>query len=136
VNQAANYERFVELKDRTPGSVSEVEQTYLKLLRDDAKKVHDKERPGFYEFHMKHGHKNRPINYFKEQLDYLQLHIGQRFPEDEGVAVNYQEMIDRCFWHNSVEEIMEALKKESHPFARQCLQAMESNSMTSMKLAL
>lgn len=85
---------------------------------------------------MQNAQNNTPINYFKEQLDYLQLHIGQRYPEDEGNSVNYKEMVDRCFWHNSVEEIMEALKKENHPFAKQCLQSMEANSMTSMKLAL
>jgi len=50
--------------------------------------------------------------------------------------VNYSEMINRCFWHNSVEEVMEALKKEDHHFAKACLASMEANSMTSMKLAL
>lgn len=45
-------------------------------------------------------------------------------------------MIDRCFYSNSVEQIMENLRKESHPFANRCLKAMERNSMLSMKLAL
>jgi enoyl-CoA hydratase len=45
-------------------------------------------------------------------------------------------MIDRCFWSNSVEEIIDALKRETHPFAKEILQKMECNSMLSMKLAL
>jgi hypothetical protein len=45
-------------------------------------------------------------------------------------------MIDRCFWHNTVEEIMESLKRETHPFATEILQRMEANSMLSMKIAL
>ena len=45
-------------------------------------------------------------------------------------------MIDRCFWHDSIEEITDALKRETHPFAKEILHKMECNSMLSMKLAL
>lgn len=45
-------------------------------------------------------------------------------------------MIDRCFWPDSIEEIMSNLKCETHPFAKTILAKMESNSMLSMKLAL
>lgn len=45
-------------------------------------------------------------------------------------------MIDRCFFPNSVKEIMENLRLENHPFAKEVLQKMESNSMLSMELAL
>jgi len=45
-------------------------------------------------------------------------------------------MINRCFWPDSVEQIMDLLRKETHPFAKDILQRMESNSMLSMKLAL
>ena len=45
-------------------------------------------------------------------------------------------MIDRCFWPNSVEEIINNLNKETHPFAKEILQKMKGNSMLSMKLAL
>jgi|TARA_B110000285_G_C15086946_1_gene596762 enoyl-CoA hydratase len=48
----------------------------------------------------------------------------------------HREMIDRCFWHDSVEEIMGSLRREAHPFAQEILQRMENNSMLSMKLAL
>ena len=45
-------------------------------------------------------------------------------------------MIDRCFWPNTVEEIMENLKMESHPFAKEILERMNKNSLLSMKIAL
>ena len=45
-------------------------------------------------------------------------------------------MIDRCFLPNSVEAIMDNLRREDHPFAAQILKRMEANSMLSMKIAL
>ena len=45
-------------------------------------------------------------------------------------------MIGRCFYSNSIEEIMTNLREENTPFARKCLQAMERNSDLSMRLAL
>jgi Enoyl-CoA hydratase/isomerase len=45
-------------------------------------------------------------------------------------------MIDRCFFGNSVEQIMDNLRREKHPFATECLQQMERNSVISMNLAL
>ena len=50
--------------------------------------------------------------------------------------MRHEQMIHRCFYPDSVEEIMENLKKENTPFTRQCLEAMGKNSMLSMKLAL
>jgi enoyl-CoA hydratase/carnithine racemase len=45
-------------------------------------------------------------------------------------------LIDRCFWPNTIEEILENLRKEDDKFAKEILERMESNSMLSMKLAL
>ena len=45
-------------------------------------------------------------------------------------------MISRCFYANSIEEIKDNLRKESSPFAQECLDAMERNSDLSMRLAL
>ena len=45
-------------------------------------------------------------------------------------------MIDRCFWPSSVEAIMDNLRRESHPFAKEILERMEANSMLSMSLSL
>jgi hypothetical protein len=96
----------------------------MQMLKEDHAAVHDKEKLGFYDFHMENAEKTRPLNYYADQLNYLKLHIGQRYPEDQGVASNHRELIDRCFRHNSVEEVMESLKKEEHPFAKTCLAAM------------
>lgn len=46
------------------------------------------------------------------------------------------EMIGRCFYSNSIEEIMQNLRDEGTPFALNCLAAMKRNSELSMKLAL
>ena len=46
------------------------------------------------------------------------------------------EMIGRCFYSNSIEEIMQNLREENHPFATKCLEAMKRNSDLSMRLAL
>lgn len=45
-------------------------------------------------------------------------------------------MISRCFYPNTVEEIMENLKKETDPFAKEILSRMNKNSLLSMKIAL
>ena len=50
--------------------------------------------------------------------------------------MKHRQMIDRCFWPNTVEEIMENLKRESDPFAKVILERMQNNSMLSMKIAL
>lgn len=46
------------------------------------------------------------------------------------------EMIGRCFYSNSIEEIKQNLRDEGTPFAIKCLEAMERNSDLSMRLAL
>ena len=50
--------------------------------------------------------------------------------------LQHRQLIDRCFRADSVEEIMENLQKENHPFAQEVLEKMQGNSMLSMKLAL
>jgi len=44
----------------------------------------------------------------------------------------HQDLIQRCFLWNSVEEIMEHLRAETSPFAQTCLKMMEQNSKVSM----
>lgn len=50
--------------------------------------------------------------------------------------LKHKQLIDRCFYPNSVEEIMENLRREVDPFAKKVLTQMEANSMISMKVAL
>lgn len=67
----------------------------------------------------------------------MQQRTGQEWTDDPvKTLLQHDEMIDRCFWPNSVEEIMDNLRRETHPFAKEALQRMEANSMLSMKLAL
>jgi enoyl-CoA hydratase len=49
---------------------------------------------------------------------------------------NHQQMIDRCFYPDTVEEIMENLRAEKSPYAKQIIERMEANSLLSMKIAL
>lgn len=48
----------------------------------------------------------------------------------------HKQMIARCFYSNTIEEIMDNLSKETEPFAKQILDRMNQNSMLSMKIAL
>lgn len=68
---------------------------------------------------------------------FLKEHTGQAYKEDLVKSLlKHRQLIDRCFWPDSVEEIMENLKRETDPIAKDFLSRMESNSMTSMKVAL
>lgn len=111
-------EKFIELADRTPKSTADAEFIYMKMLREDARDQYKGSTMGFHEFHANRPELFNATNWFKDQLDYVNLHIGQEYPHDAGVAVNHREMIDRCFYYDNVSEIMSALKLETHPFAK------------------
>jgi hypothetical protein len=82
-------------------------------------------------------HDATTFNQFDYIHKYLRLHTGHIYSDNTvKTLIQHREMIDRCFWSNSVEEIIESLKRESNPFAKEILQKMECNSMLSMKLAL
>ena len=69
-------------------------------------------------------------------MNYVEPRIQSPWSKFAGEAANHQMLIDRCFRSNSVEEIMDNLRRESHPFAKECLEAMQRNSVQSMQLAL
>jgi enoyl-CoA hydratase/carnithine racemase len=69
-------------------------------------------------------------------MGYIKSHIFNEFAADKTVAFQHMEMIGRCFYSNTTEEIMQNLRDEGTPFALKCLAAMERNSDLSMKLAL
>lgn len=77
----------------------------------------------------------RFYNGYAEQHNYISSHLNQWYHEDIHVAIRHKKLIDRCFYSRSVEEIMENLRREVHPFAKECLDHMERNSMVSMQLA-
>jgi len=119
-----------EPADRVQLSTAEANFKYMKYIKNDAAK-HENEGQGYLEFDE--GAPNRAgqfvyKNYFKECMDYISGRIGNGGPQHHGVAVNHQMMLDRCFFSSSVEEIMENLKRETHPFAKECLEAMQRNS--------
>jgi len=69
-------------------------------------------------------------------MGYIKSHIDHEYEADKTVAFQHMEMIGRCFYSNSIKEIMQNLRDEGTPFALKCLAAMERNSDLSMKLAL
>ena len=69
-------------------------------------------------------------------MNLVKQEIGQPWSKPQGDATRHRELIDRCFYPNTVEEIMDNLSKETHPFAANCLEAMKRNSPQSMQLAL
>ena len=68
-------------------------------------------------------------------IDYISTHIGNKYSHAGNIANHFQE-IDRCFYANTVEEIIENLEKEGTPFAKDCLRLMKQNSLLSMKITL
>ena len=65
------------------------------------------------------------------------MHAGDHVEPNSGNGpLRKQRIIDRCFYHDTVEEIMEALKKEIDPWAHRVHAQMSRNSMLSMKITL
>ena len=50
--------------------------------------------------------------------------------------LKHKQLISRCFYPSTVEEITENLRRETDPFAKEILARMDKNSMLSMKIAL
>ncbi len=55
---------------------------------------------------------------------------------EEGQLQKNRDLIDRCFGHDSVEQIIAALDAEDEPFATHSRQTLQSRSPTSLKLTL
>jgi hypothetical protein len=66
----------------------------------------------------------------------VKSHIGHPFNRNTRAFFKEQDTINRCFYPNTIEEIMENLRKEDSAFAKLCLEKMNNNSMLSMKIAL
>jgi hypothetical protein len=75
-------------------------------------------------------------NYFRYVTDYVKEYTDFDFPEGGETLKRNIQAINRCFYSNTVEEIIDNLKRENSPFAKKCLEQMERNSMLSMKLSL
>ena len=119
-----------ELKERIPQSTAEADYNYMRYIKDDAKRVKEEE-DNYLSMAKDDPNRTRAFlyrNYYADVMNYVTPRIGNQFSEFNGFACNHQELIDRCFYSNSVEEIMENLRKENSPFALECLDAMKHNS--------
>ena len=109
-------EPFMEPGDRRPDLVAEADLGYEALLRRHDQSRSKPEGPGYFD------HAARTHNFFDYTHRWLSAHAGHSYAEDAVKSLlQHSEMIDRCFWPDSVEEIMENLKRETHPFAKEIL---------------
>lgn len=127
-----------EIEDRIGSSTAEADFKYMQQIRHDNRKIKQGEESWLEQF------KDDPTrgdvftyrNYYTDIMNYVEPRIQSPWSKFAGEASNHQMMIDRCFRSKTVEEIMDNLRKEAHPFAKECLDAMQRNSMQSMQLAL
>lgn len=63
----------------------------------------------------------------------MKMNTGGDYCEDLVKSLlKHSKLIDRCFWPDNVQDIMENLRRETDPFAKVMLDRMEKNSMSSM----
>ena len=55
-------------------------------------------------------------NYYQQMMDHIMTYIGHKYSHSGNVSKHFQ-AIDRCFYANTMEEIIENLKKENTVFA-------------------
>ena len=99
------------------------------MMKDYDEKNYNRD-PGYLEYG--HGIYQNYFTYILDPIKRAEIPF-QKFPTD--LQKNIQ-MINRCFYSNSLEEIIENLKSEDSAFANLCLKKMQSNSTLSMKLSL
>ena len=91
-----------------------VDVKYKEFLRDNAysKFLYDKLKLGS-------GHTGHYINHYKYHADHLKSLLDLEETSLRGSIVRrYEKDINRCFWPDSIEEIIENLKKENTRFAK------------------
>lgn len=125
-------ELYVDPADRAPDPLAQADLHYKRMIRDHSQGNYGSaEQVGYFE------HGAQTFNQFATVQDYLKVHTGHEYRENLVKSLlKHKQLIDRCFWPNSVEEIMDNLRRETDPIAKDFLARMESNSMTSMKIAL
>jgi len=125
-------ELFVDPRDRRADPLAQADLEYKGMLRQHSR---DNYGTGNDLGYFDHEHTN--FNQFATINGWVRTHTGNEYTEDLVKSLlQHQQLIDRCFWPDSVEQIMENLRRETHPIAKDFLSRMESNSMTSMKIAL
>lgn len=129
---------YTDPHERSPSSIGKANDRYMRYIRADADRNMPEEQ-GFLDYAQDAPNREQLFtykNYYADTMHYIESRIGNQYPQINGNSVNHQELIDRCFYGHSVEEIMLNLRKETHPFAVECLKAMQRNSPQSMQLAL
>ena len=61
---------------------------------------------------------------YRVQHGYISTFLDHWHQKDVNEAIKHKKLIDRCFYSRNVEEIMDNLRKEEHPFAKEILQQM------------
>lgn len=92
--------------------VAEADIQYEKILRGHSEATHGLGGVGFFDHHAP------SFNIFQDVYEHCNRDARNEFDFDAvKTLMQHRQMIDRCFWPNSVEEIMENLKRENSPFA-------------------
>lgn len=124
-------EPFIDPRYRKPDITADADISYEQRLREHSMAKFGLGGQGFYDY------ESTTINLFDHYHKFMLKSNGEVFNANiDRSMLKHAQLIDRCFWHNSVEDIMEALRKEADPFAATILKRMEANSMLSMKTAL
>jgi hypothetical protein len=125
------HEEFEEPKDRKPSLTANADHKYKQLL-DRYNKENFASEPGYFD-HSSGVYQN----YYNYIMGYVKSHSGHEYPHDpRTLLLKNATAINRCFYPSTLEEIFDNLKREETPFAKLCLEKMQSNSELSMKLAL
>lgn len=128
-----NYmEPFVDPLKRKPDLTAETDLLYERMLEDKSEALVGRGGKGFFEI------EGTTFNFFEYMHSYLKLYTNaycEKYDQLEAI-LKHRELIDRCFWPNSVEEIMDNLRRDTDPYAKVILERMQNNSMLSMKIAL
>ena len=132
VRHQAHGELFVDPRDRRADPLAQADLEFRGMLRQ-----HNRDNYGMGHDLGYFDHKHTNFNQFATVQGWVRTHTGDEYTEDLVKSLlQHQQLIDRCFWPDSVEHIMENLRRETSPIAKDFLLRMESNSMTSMKIAL
>jgi hypothetical protein len=94
-------------RTRRPDVVVEADIAYEQMIEDHSRSKHGVGGTPYFD------HEATTYNFYANLHGYLSLNVGDVTKGNSNHTVlQHKEMIDRCFLHDSVEQIMEALKQE------------------------
>lgn len=109
-----------------------VDLEYKRYLRENLyhKALHDFTKLGS-------GATGHYLNHYKHVADYVKSILPTEESDLTGsILRRYERDINRCFYANTMEEIVENLKKENTKFSRYCLQRFEENDQVALNVTL